>query len=69
MKENSIKEDIEIIKSLDTLDDIELKNALEHILSDYKRILKENERYQKSDYETICLENNELREITDRIQS
>lgn len=42
---------------------------LEHILSDYKRVLKENERYKKSDYETICLENNELREITDRIQS
>lgn len=36
---------------------------------DYKRVLKENERYKKSDYETICLENNELREITDRIQS
>ena len=43
MKENSIEEDIEIIKSLDTLDDIELKNALEHILSDYKRLLNENE--------------------------
>ena len=42
---------------------------LEHILSDYKRVLKKNERYKKSDYETICLENNELREITDRIQS
>lgn len=69
MKENSIEEDIKIIKSLDTLDDIELKNAIEHILSAYKRALKENERYQKSDYETICLENNELREITDRIQS
>lgn len=43
--------------------------AMQHILSDYKRVLKENERYKKSDYETICLENNELREITDRIQS
>lgn len=46
--------------------DIEI---MQHILSDYKRVLKENERYKKSDYETICLENNELREITDRIQS
>lgn len=46
-----------------------IQQAIEHILSDYKRALKENERYQKSDYETICLENNELREITDRIQS
>lgn len=43
MKENSREEDIKIIKSLDTLDDIELKNAIEHILSDYKRVLKENE--------------------------
>lgn len=43
--------------------------AMQHILSDYKRALKDNERYKKSDYETICLENNELREITDRIQS
>lgn len=43
--------------------------AMQHILSAYKRVLKENERYKKSDYETICLENNELREITDRIQS
>lgn len=42
---------------------------LEHILSDYKKVLKENERYKKSDYETICLENNKFREITDRIQS
>ena len=48
---------------------VELARMLEHILSAYKRALKENERYQKSDYETICLENNELREITDRIQS
>lgn len=39
------------------------------ILSDYKRVLKENERYRRSDYETICLENNELRETVDRIQS
>ena len=45
--ENSIEEDIKIIKSLDTLDDIELKNAIEHILSDYKRVLKENETYKK----------------------
>lgn len=82
--ENSIEEDIKIVEKLiNTMkSDRELFNektdkeiytffinALEHILSDYKRVLKENERYKKSDYETICLENNELREITDRIQS
>ena len=49
--------------------DLEIPKSMQHILSDYKRVLKENERYKKSDYETICLENNELREITDRIQS
>ena len=83
MKENSeediknIEEIIELSKEeIDAKDenitailDIEDLISLEHILSDYKRVLKENERYKKSDYETICLENNELREITDRIQS
>lgn len=49
--------------------DIKALSKSIEILSDYKRVLKENERYKKSDYETICLENNELREITDRIQS
>lgn len=48
---------------------VELAKILEHILSDYKRVLKENERYQESDYEAICLENNELSEFVDRIQS
>ena len=48
---------------------VELARILQHILSDYKRVLKENERYRRSDYETICLENNELRETVDRIQS
>lgn len=78
---NSIEEDIKILESIikinndylkgienQTINQKEIK-AIEHILSDYKRTLKENERYKKSDYETICLENNELREITDRIQS
>ena len=80
--ENSIEEDMKILETLDyLLDDVYSTNlvndeernkyqyAIEHILSDYKRVLKENETYQKSDYETICLENNELREMTDRIQS
>ena len=49
--------------------DLEIPKSMQHILFAYKRVLKENERYKKSDYETICLENNELREITDRIQS
>lgn len=39
---NSIEKDIKIIRSIDTLDDFELGNAINHILSDYKRVLKEN---------------------------
>lgn len=78
---SSIKEDIERLKLCSTNQCnicgryekeecmLERNRCEQHILSDYKRILKENERYQKSDYETICLENNQLREITDRIQS
>ena len=80
--ENSIEEDIKIleenIKSVkenadigffESNEDYYFFKAVEHILSDYKRVLemnevllKENKRYQESDYETICLENNELRE-------
>lgn len=81
--ENSIEEDIKILEEFKTngysillmkygdriKTNFKLAKAIEHILSDYKRVLKENERYKKSDYETICLENNEFREITDRIQS
>lgn len=78
MKENSIEEAVKTMEhwieyEKNNKDKInkadELINIQETILSDYKKVLKENERYQKSDYETICLENNELREITDRIQS
>ena len=80
MKENSIEEDIKILEEMienANIENMDMNNcfggehieAIEHILSDYKRVLKENESYQKSDYETVCLENNELREITDRIQS
>ena len=60
MKENSIEEDIEIIESIieeyencsvpeiDMQVDVTFRekqnNALNHILSDYKRVLKENEQ-------------------------
>lgn len=78
---NSIEEDIKIIEDFILKTDVDYSEyneqivgnisyqAIQHLLSAYKKILKENERYKKSDYETICLENNELREITDRIQS
>ena len=61
MKENSIEEDIKIIENLKeainsglcyfgsvTMDDCGYQEALEHILSDYKRALKENEELKKS---------------------
>ena len=59
MKENSIEEDIEVIESIIkeyencSVPEIDMQvnvtfrkkqnNALKHILSDYKRVLKENE--------------------------
>lgn len=79
--ENSIEEDIKIVENFILKTDVDYSEyneqivrdisyqAIQHLLSDYKRVLKENETYQKSDYETICLENNELREMADRIQS
>ena len=61
--ENSIEEDIEIIESIIeeyencSVPEIDMQvnvifrekqnNALKHILSDYKRVLKENETYKK----------------------
>lgn len=57
MKENSIEEDIKILERVDVKFFIngmaeqsdyiidkadEVNNAIEHILSDYKRVLKEN---------------------------
>ena len=64
--ENSIKEDIKILETLDyLLDDVYSTNlvndeernkyqyAIEHILSTYKRVLKENEEYKKFLEKTI----------------
>ena len=55
MKENSINEDIAIITKLLTTKfnndysiDNKDKEAIEHILSDYKRVLKENEELKKN---------------------
>lgn len=53
MKENSIEEDIAITKKLITTKfnndysiDSKDKEAIEHILTDYKRVLKENEELE-----------------------
>lgn len=55
MKENSIEKDIAITKKLITTKfnndysiDNKDKEAIEHILTDYKRILKENELKDKT---------------------
>lgn len=84
MIKNSIEEDIKNLEEIIDLskEEIEAKDAnttailniidlisLKNLLSEYRRVLKENERYQESDYEAICLENNELSEFVDRIQS
>ena len=61
MKENSIEEDIKIINNFITYFNKNIQNgnkadltvlgeeinAIEHILSDYKRVLKENEKLQE----------------------
>lgn len=60
MEENSIEEDINYLDSMvneykqfgnlyneDYEDEDRIYQALEHILSDYKRVLKENEIYKK----------------------
>lgn len=54
MSKNSIEEDIAIAKKLiktkfnnDYSIDSKDKEAIEHILTDYKRVLKENEAYKK----------------------
>lgn len=54
MKENSIEEDIKLLEELDWLylDKPEIicdryEEATNHILSDYKRVLKENAKYKK----------------------
>lgn len=62
MKENSIEEDIKILEEFKTngyhilltkygdriKTNFKLEKAIEHILSDYKRVLKENEELKKS---------------------
>lgn len=59
MSKNSIEEDIAITKKMITTKfnndysiDNKDKEAIEHILTDYKRVLKENKRY-KSENETL----------------
>ena len=61
MKENSIEEDIKIINNFITYFNKNIQNgnkadltvlgeeinAIEHVLSDYKRVLQENEKYKK----------------------
>lgn len=93
MKENSREEDIKIINNFITYFNKNIQNgnkadltvlgeeinALEHILSDYKRVLKENEEL-KNDYENLsnsvvvknhCIKNSipvqKVKDIIDRI--
>lgn len=68
MKENSIEEDIKILEEFKTngynillmkygdriKTNFKLAKAIEHILSDYKRVLKENESLQKTYDDCYC---------------
>ena len=61
MKENSIERDIHLLESYagmtrkmtDNQGRPKLDQAIEHILSDYKRVLKENEKLKKDYYNVI----------------
>ena len=75
MKENSIEEDIARIAKLITTKfnndysiDNKDKEALEHILSEYKRVLKENETYKKQYFGLIDKIENKIDELNDKIQ-
>ena len=88
MKENSIEEDIKILeKKINDWEpykninfhtsiekEISIENeAIEHILSDYKRVLKENEELKADNYElnnriTDLLENIPIQKIKDKIK-
>ena len=79
MKENSIEEDIEVIESIIEeyenccVPEIDMQvnvtfrekqnNALNHILSDYKRVQKENEELKADNYEL----NNRINDLLDNI--
>ena len=74
MKENSIEEDIKILEEMienANIENMDMNNcfggehieAIEHILSDYKRVLKENEELKedrKNNNEMIAFAQNEL---------
>ena len=75
MKENSIEEDIKILKELGQKyyknGEIKIKAlsgakyiwALQNLLSDYKRVLKENEELKADNYEL----NNRINDLLDNI--
>lgn len=75
MKENSIEEDIKIINNFITYFNKNIQNgnkadltvlgeeinAIEHILSDYKRVLKENEELEEINNELEAEKNEAIR--------
>ena len=84
MKENSIEEDIKIIENLKeainsglcyfgsvTMYDCGYQEALNHILSDYKRALKENEKKDEliERMKRYLLKENKMRDYLDYQES
>ena len=75
MKENSIEEDIKILEEFKTngysillmkygdriKTNFKLEKAIEHILSDYKRVLKENEELEEINNELEAEKNEAIR--------
>ena len=85
MKENNIEEDIKIIEDFILKTDVDYSEyneqivgdisyqAIQHILSDYKRVLKENKDLKADNYElnnriTDLLENIPIQKVKDKIE-
>ena len=71
MKENSIEEDIKLInvaKEYNQFEGNKYHKAIEHILKEYKRVLKENEQL-RTEVNSLKKENKELKIITNQYEA
>ena len=75
MEENSIEEDIKIVEELinaakeyNQFEGNKYHKAIEHILKEYKRVLKENEQL-RTEVNSLKKENKELKTITNQYEA
>ena len=61
-----MEEDIEIIKTLDTGDDIELKTALENLLTRYKQLEEENRTLKRVNKMTKDISIEDITQVMDK---